>query len=55
MPLLSTLLSGWELRDVLDVLLVAFLIYQGYLLVVGTRAVNVVRGILMFAGVWAAA
>ena len=33
-------------------LLVAFLIYQGYLLVVGTRAVNVVRGILVFAGVW---
>ncbi|WP_034386316.1 diadenylate cyclase CdaA [Deinococcus sp. YIM 77859] len=39
-------------RDVLDVLLVAFLIYQGYLLVVGTRAVNVLRGILVFAGVW---
>lgn len=42
-------LSVW---DVLDVLLVAFLIYQGYLLVVGTRAVNVLRGILIFAGVW---
>lgn len=42
-------------RDVLDVLLVAFLIYQGYLLVVGTRAVNVLRGILVFAGVWVAA
>ncbi|MEW6420759.1 MAG: diadenylate cyclase CdaA [Deinococcota bacterium] len=40
------------LRDVLDVLLVTFLIYQGYLLVVGTRAVNVLRGILVFAGVW---
>ncbi|EYB69330.1 hypothetical protein DEIPH_ctg008orf0044 [Deinococcus phoenicis] len=36
----------------LDVLLVAFLIYQGYLLVVGTRAVNVLRGIVVFAGVW---
>lgn len=42
-------------RDILDVLLVAFLIYQGYLLVVGTRAVNVLRGILVFAGVWVAA
>jgi len=44
-----------SLRDLLDVLLVAFLIYQGYLLVVGTRAANVVRGILVFAGVWVAA
>ncbi|MEF2276950.1 diadenylate cyclase CdaA [Deinococcus sp. YIM 134068] len=45
-------LESLSLRDLLDVLLVAFLIYQGYLLVVGTRAVNVVRGILVFAGVW---
>lgn len=42
-------------RDVLDIVLVAFLVYQGYLLMVGTRAVNVVRGILVFAGVWVAA
>nr|WP_264777449.1 diadenylate cyclase CdaA [Deinococcus aetherius] len=45
-------LGSLTLQDVLDVLLVTFLIYQGYLLVVGTRAVNVVRGILVFAGVW---
>ena len=44
-----------SVRDVLDILLVAFLVYQGYLLVAGTRAVNVVRGILVFAGVWVAA
>jgi diadenylate cyclase len=44
-----------NLRDLLDVLLVAFLIYQGYLLVVGTRAANVVRGIFVFGGVWVAA
>ena len=31
------------------------LIYQGYLLVAGTRAFNVVRGILVFASVWGAA
>ncbi|GAA5533627.1 diadenylate cyclase CdaA [Deinococcus aluminii] len=49
MSLFPGLLS---LRDVLDVALVTFLIYQGYLLVVGTRAVNVLRGILVFAGVW---
>ncbi|GGR61715.1 TIGR00159 family protein [Deinococcus seoulensis] len=44
-----------NVRDVLDILLVTFLVYQGYLLVAGTRAVNVVRGILVFAGVWVAA
>ncbi|GGL01406.1 diadenylate cyclase CdaA [Deinococcus radiotolerans] len=44
-----------SVRDVLDILLVTFLVYQGYLLVAGTRAVNVVRGILVFAGVWLAA
>ncbi len=48
-------LTELSFRDVLDILLVAFLVYQGYLLVVGTRAVNVVRGILVFAGVWVAA
>ncbi|WP_309571311.1 diadenylate cyclase CdaA [Deinococcus sp.] len=42
-------------RDVLDILLVTFLVYQAYLLVAGTRAVNVVRGIVVFAGVWVAA
>ncbi|GAA5514276.1 cyclic di-AMP synthase CdaA [Deinococcus carri] len=49
---MSLSLGTFSPRDVLDVLLVAFLIYQGYLLVVGTRAVNVLRGILVFAGVW---
>jgi diadenylate cyclase len=39
-------------RDILDMLLVAALVYQGYLLVNGTRAVNVVRGVLIFATVW---
>lgn len=44
-----------SLRDLLDILLVAGLVYQGYKLMVGTRAVNVLRGILVFAGVWVAA
>ncbi len=44
-----------NVQDVLDIVLVGFLVYQGYLLVAGTRAVNVVRGILVFAGVWVAA
>ena len=53
LPLLG--FAALSLRDLLDILLVAFLIYQGYKLVAGTRAVNVVRGILVFAGVWVAA
>ena len=53
MPALS--LGPVSPRDLLDVLLVTTLVYQGYKLVVGTRAVNVLRGILVFAGVWVAA
>ncbi|MBZ9752095.1 TIGR00159 family protein [Deinococcus sp. HMF7620] len=53
--MLSTPFGQVSVRDALDILLVAFLVYQGYLLVAGTRAVNVVRGILVFAGVWVAA
>lgn len=53
---MNTLLFGLvSLRDLLDILLVAGLLYQGYKLMVGTRAVNVVRGILVFVLVWAAA
>ena len=52
---MSTVLGQVSFRDVLDILLVTFLVYQGYLLVAGTRAVNVVRGIVVFAGVWVAA
>ncbi len=46
------LLGTVGIRDILDVLLVAAVIYQGYLLVNGTRAVNVVRGVLIFAAIW---
>ncbi|GGR04900.1 diadenylate cyclase CdaA [Deinococcus ruber] len=46
--------SGINPRDILDVLLVAAAIYQGYLLVSGTRAVNVLRGVLIFAAFWLA-
>ncbi|AFZ67870.1 diadenylate cyclase CdaA [Deinococcus peraridilitoris] len=41
-------------KDIVDIALVATLIYQGYLLVSGTRAVNVVRGVMVFGGVWLA-
>ena len=56
LPSLSSLnLIGVTLRDLLDIGLVSALVYHGYKLVVGTRAVNVVRGIMVFAGVWVAA
>ena len=42
------------LRDILDIVLVATLIYQGYMLVSNTRAVNVLRGVLIFAVAWLA-
>lgn len=38
----------------MDIVLVASLIYQGYRLVSGTRAVNVLRGVLIFAVAWLA-
>lgn len=41
------------LKDLLDIVLVATLIYQVYGLLSGTRAVNVVRGVGVFVGVWA--
>lgn len=48
-------LLGLTLRDLLDILLVTALVYHGYKLVADTRAFNVVRGIMVFAGVWVAA
>ncbi|MFC6618346.1 diadenylate cyclase CdaA [Deinococcus radiophilus] len=38
--------------DLVDIALVAFVLYQGYRLVAGTRAVNLVRGIAVFVVVW---
>lgn len=55
-PIFTNLsLFGLTLRDLLDIVLVGALVYQGYKLIAGTRAVNVVRGIMVFAGVWVAA
>lgn len=41
-------------RDLLDIALVATLIYQVYRVVRGTRAFNVLRGLLVFLGLWVA-
>lgn len=54
LPLPRLARIGLTLRGMLDVLLVAALVYQCYKLVVDTRAFNVVRGLLVFAGVWVA-
>ncbi|MBB6098222.1 diadenylate cyclase [Deinobacterium chartae] len=40
------------LKDVLDILLVATLIYQGYQLLSGTRAMNLLRGLVVFGVAW---
>ncbi len=41
-----------SLKDLLDIVLVATLFYQGYLLLSGTRAVNVLRGVGVFVLAW---
>lgn len=41
------ILSGFQLRDVMDILIVAFLIYRVLLLLRGTRAVRVALGLLL--------
>ena len=51
LPQLS-LLPPLGLLDLADIALVAFVLYQGYQLVSGTRAVNLVRGIAVFLVVW---
>lgn len=38
--------------DVLDILLVALLLYQGYQLVSNTRAINLLRGLVVFGLTW---
>ncbi len=49
MGLLTAILT---LKNLVDILLVAALLYQGYQLIAGTRAVNVLRGLLVFIAVW---
>lgn len=46
------LLEGFGLRDAIDVLIIAALIYQSYVLLIGTRAWNVLRGLLALSALW---
>lgn len=42
----------FQISDVADILIIAFFIYQVYGLLVGSRAWNVVRGLIALIGVW---
>lgn len=45
-------LANFRLRDVFDILIISALLYQSYKLLIGTRAWNVVRGVLALAALW---
>lgn len=44
--------EGFGIQDVIDILIIAVLLYQSYALLRGTRAWNVLRGLLAVAGLW---
>jgi hypothetical protein len=45
-------MDGFGLLDVIDVLILAVLIYQAYVLLIGSRAWNVFRGMAALTGLW---
>ena len=47
-----TALDSFGLLDVIDVIILAVLIYQAYVLLIGSRAWNVFRGLAALAGLW---
>ena len=47
-----TAMDGFGLLDVIDVLILAVLIYQAYTLLIGSRAWNVFRGMAALTGLW---
>lgn len=54
-PIGLTSLFSTYIRPVLDVLLLAFLIYNTYQILVKTQAIQLVKGILLLAGIYAVA
>lgn len=46
------LLSGFRLLDIIDILLVAIIIYYVYSLIKGTIAVNIMMGVALFYGIY---
>lgn len=49
------LFEGFGLQDALDILIISVLLYQGYRLLIGSRAWNVLRGLIALAVLWFAA
>ena len=46
------LFDNFRLQDAIDILIIGGLIYQAYVLLVGTRAWNVLRGLLALSALW---
>ncbi len=46
------LFDSFRLQDAIDILIIGGLIYQAYVLLVGTRAWNVLRGLLALSALW---
>jgi len=44
--------QGFRLQDALDILIISVLLYQAYALLVGSRAWNVLRGLIGLAALW---
>ncbi len=46
------LLDSFGLQDAIDILIISVLLYQAYVLLIGTRAWNVLRGLLALSLLW---
>jgi diadenylate cyclase len=53
MDRLTFLVPGW--RDVVEILIVAYVIYRGLLFLVGTRAIQILLGLVLLGGAWVVA
>ncbi|NUM88505.1 MAG: TIGR00159 family protein, partial [Bdellovibrionales bacterium] len=48
---IANILSGFRLRDLVDILLVAVVVYRGFMILRGTHAIQMITG-LLFLGVF---
>lgn len=48
------ILDGFSIKDVVDILIVSYVIYKFILLVRGTRAIQLMKGIIIVVAIWAA-
>jgi len=49
---LASALEGFRVQDIVDILIIAVLLYQAYVLLIGSRAWNVLRGLLALGALW---